>query len=445
MGDIAIRAERLSKSYTLRRAKHVQGYDTLRDQLANGLRAVFRRNGQPALRTETFWALKEISFDVKHGEVIGVIGPNGSGKSTLLKILSRITTPSSGRAEVFGRVGSLLEVGTGFHPELTGRDNVFLNGTILGMTSAEITRKFDEIVAFAEIEKFIDTPVKRYSSGMYVRLAFAVAAHLEPEILIVDEVLAVGDVGFQKKCLGRMRDVAGHGRTVLFVSHNMGAVRSLCDRCLLLRDGVLQMEGPSDVVVAHYTTQCENSTTGSRPAKKIEADREGYVYTGDGHFLYPKDQCTDLDILCGDPITLEFDLETPKPIAETTVGITISTASGYGSNVVSMSSKVQNIRSATGLSQVWRVRCDMGRLPLNAGQYLATVFVGNGLNDLAQFSNAFSIHVREHDVFGWGNSLPRPEYWGPVYWAPQWAISPVSLPAAPGIEHHPAPALPGTS
>jgi len=224
MNDVAIRVENLGKLYHLGKRER---YRTLRDTLVASIAAPFRRlrsgpssSGGP----ETIWALKDVSFEVKHGEVIGIIGRNGAGKSTLLKILSRITEPTEGQATISGRVGSLLEVGTGFHPELTGRDNIFLNGAILGMKKAEIERKFDEIVAFAEVERFIDTPVKHYSSGMYVRLAFAVAAHLEPEILIVDEVLAVGDVAFQKKCLGKMGEASRSGRTVLFVSHNMAAV-----------------------------------------------------------------------------------------------------------------------------------------------------------------------------------------------------------------------------
>ncbi len=205
-------------------------------------------------RTEDFWALKDINFEVRAGEVLGIIGRNGAGKSTLLKILSRITEPTEGQVRIKGRVASLLEVGTGFHPELTGRENIFLNGAILGMHRAEIKRKFDEIVAFAEVEKFLDTPVKRYSSGMYVRLAFAVAAHLEPEILIVDEVLAVGDIGFQQKCLGKMRSVAGQdGRTILFVSHNMSAIRELCQRGILLDRGKKVDDAPVDVVLKHYT------------------------------------------------------------------------------------------------------------------------------------------------------------------------------------------------
>src|SRR5262249_22137041 len=216
--------------------------------------ALARRFGRSAAprcddSAESFWALRGVSFSVADGEVVGVVGRNGAGKSTLLKLLSRITAPTEGRIRLRGRVASLLEVGTGFHPELTGRENVFLNGAILGMTRAEITRKFDEIVAFAEVERFLDTPVKRYSSGMYVRLAFAVAAHLDPEILLVDEVLAVGDAAFQRKCLGRMSDVARGGRTVLFVSHNLGAVRSLCSRSLYLRSGSLAMDGPTNATL----------------------------------------------------------------------------------------------------------------------------------------------------------------------------------------------------
>ncbi len=244
MGDLAIRVAGLGKQYRL--GAQQERYSTLRDQVRKWasapLRTLLRRARRGAGRP-TFWALKGVSFEVNRGEVVGIIGRNGAGKSTLLKVLSRITEPTEGEVDIHGRVGSLLEVGTGFHPELTGRENVFLNGAILGMRRSEIARKFDEIVAFAEVEKFIDTPVKHYSSGMYTRLAFAVAAHLEPEILIVDEVLAVGDAEFQKKCLGKMNEVARGGRTVLFVSHNMAAIRQLCQRGLLLRKGELAFHG----------------------------------------------------------------------------------------------------------------------------------------------------------------------------------------------------------
>src|ERR1700753_2357490 len=241
MTDIAIRCENLGKQY---RIGERERYKALRDTIADTISAPFRRlksirNPQPSTRNSEFWALKDVSFEVKRGEVVGIIGRNGAGKSTLLKVLSRITAPTTGEGQIHGRVGSLLEVGTGFHPELTGRENIFLNGAILGMKKIEIERKFDEIVAFAEIEKFIDTPVKRYSSGMYVRLAFAVAAHLEPAILIVDEVLAVGDSAFQKKCLGQMKKVSREGRTVLFVSHQMSAISQLCSRVVLLKNGQL--------------------------------------------------------------------------------------------------------------------------------------------------------------------------------------------------------------
>ncbi|KAF5051010.1 Vitamin B12 import ATP-binding protein BtuD [anaerobic digester metagenome] len=251
--DIAIRVNGLGKKYRI--AHETASYKTLGETLTRAVKAPFRRlTGEASSRsTEEFWALKDVSFEVKRGEVVGIIGRNGAGKSTLLKILSRITTPTEGTVEVHGRIGSLLEVGTGFHPELSGRENIYLSGSILGMKRSEIDAKFDEIVKFAEMEKFLDTPVKRYSSGMYVRLAFAVAAHLEPEILIVDEVLAVGDAAFQKKCLGKMGDVARLGRTVLFVSHNMQAVTSLCTTGILLKNGEIAYFGNiSDTIKEYY-------------------------------------------------------------------------------------------------------------------------------------------------------------------------------------------------
>ena len=266
MSEIVIRVEGLGKQY------HIGGkqerYKTLRDTLTDVLMSPFRRAGMllrghasgAAELDETIWALKDVSFEVKRGEVVGIIGRNGAGKSTLLKILSRITEPTTGRIEIHGRVGSLLEVGTGFHPELTGRENIYLNGAILGMARIEIERKFDEIVAFAEVEKFIDTPVKHYSSGMYLRLAFAVAAHLEPEILVVDEVLAVGDAAFQKKCLGKMGEVSREGRTVLFVSHNMFSLQNLCTKGLLLESGEKKLEDSITTVIGKYLDSEGNQT-----------------------------------------------------------------------------------------------------------------------------------------------------------------------------------------
>ena len=259
MSDVVIRVENLGKRYRIGRRQQRM---TLREGLRNALEFPFRRahslwNGRQATEApqgaEGFiWALKGVSFDVKRGEIIGIIGRNGSGKSTLLKILSRITKPSEGYAEIYGRIGSLLEVGTGFHPDLTGRENVYLNGAILGIKTGDIARRFDEIVAFAEVEKFIDTPVKHYSSGMYMRLAFAVAAHLESDILLVDEVLAVGDAAFQKKCLGKMGEMAKEGRTVLFVSHNIAAVENFCGKAVLLDSGRIVLQGDTRQIITHY-------------------------------------------------------------------------------------------------------------------------------------------------------------------------------------------------
>jgi lipopolysaccharide transport system ATP-binding protein len=275
----AINVSGLGKSYLVGHETNSRfGYTTLRDAVVSNLKTLANKTrdmlaGRPVVpgdSVEEFWALKDVGFEVKRGEVLGIIGRNGAGKSTLLKVLSRITEPTQGRVEISGRVASLLEVGTGFHPELTGRENIYLNGAILGMSRAEIRAKFDEIVAFAEIERFLDTPVKRYSSGMYVRLAFAVGAHLEPEILVVDEILSVGDSEFQKKCLGRMRDVAGDGRTVLFVSHNMAAVRALCTSCLLLRSGRVHASGNPGEVIAQYVSHDSESLAFTRKSPSPE-------------------------------------------------------------------------------------------------------------------------------------------------------------------------------
>ncbi len=264
MSDTVIRVDNIGKKYILGHQKQ-ERYTALRDVIANRVKTVGRKLLNPAGKRmadptiEEFWALKDVSFEIKQGDRVGIIGRNGAGKSTLLKILSRITEPTKGRIQIKGRVASLLEVGTGFHPELTGRENIFLNGAILGMSKAEIKRKFDEIVDFAEVEKFLDTPVKRYSSGMYVRLAFAVAAHLEPEILIVDEVLAVGDATFQKKCLGKMEDVGKQGRTVLFVSHNMQAIRRLCSKAVYLERGVTKEVNSVEDAIQRYSAQSSMS------------------------------------------------------------------------------------------------------------------------------------------------------------------------------------------
>lgn len=270
MSDIAIRVEHLSKQYRL--GGRQAGYRTFREAILNSMAAPVRWLRGERKPVETFWALDDVSFEIRQGEAVGIIGRNGAGKSTLLKILSRITKPTKGRVDLYGRVASLLEVGTGFHPELSGRDNIYLNGAILGMTRNEIGCKFDEIVEFAEVERFLDTPVKHYSSGMYVRLAFAVSAHLEPEILVVDEVLAVGDAEFQKKCLGKMNDVAHEGRTVLFVSHNMGAIEGLCSRSICMASGTVSNMGNTKDVVMHYLN---SSNVNRLPHIALRKDRVG--------------------------------------------------------------------------------------------------------------------------------------------------------------------------
>jgi lipopolysaccharide transport system ATP-binding protein len=295
MSDLAIRVEGLSKLYRLGPRER---YRTLRDTLTDTLMAPFRRR-RSAPSSELIWALKDVSFEVNHGEVIGIIGRNGAGKSTLLKILSRITEPTEGRAVIHGRVGSLLEVGTGFHPELSGRENIFLNGAILGMKRAEIHRKFDEIVAFAEVEKFIDTPVKHYSSGMYMRLAFAVAAHLDPELLLVDEVLAVGDLAFQKKCLGKMGEVAKTGRTVVLVTHQLNQIRRICQRCIWMENGKLHQQGLTSQVVSAYESSTSSTPFNGTAARNTSKTAAQFIRwellrppSDQPHILSSREACT---------------------------------------------------------------------------------------------------------------------------------------------------------
>jgi lipopolysaccharide transport system ATP-binding protein len=327
VSDPIISVENLSKRYVL-------GHQMARgDGLRHIIEAVVRAPGQwfrqrqeqRAAASEEFWALRNVSFDIQRGDVVGVIGRNGAGKSTLLKILSRITEPTTGRITLDGRVASLLEVGTGFHQELTGRENIFLNGAILGMTKAEITRKFDEIVAFSEVEKFLDTPVKRYSSGMYVRLAFAVAAHLEPEVLIVDEVLAVGDVEFQKKCLGKMEDVSKGGRTVVFVSHNMDAILRLCPRSILLDRGKLQLYADSRQAVAAYSAHRVQQES---VIDLADAVRAGHPRLKARYTSVCMTGAVNWSIAYGEPLQFEVTLATECALPGLELGISIFNATG---------------------------------------------------------------------------------------------------------------------
>ncbi|MGC8490397.1 MAG: polysaccharide ABC transporter ATP-binding protein [Syntrophobacteraceae bacterium] len=340
MSDTVIRVENLSKVYQIRH-EQAERYTALRDVLANGVKNTGKKffsffshngtgsnNGSHPFR-EDFHALKDVSFEVKAGERVGIIGRNGAGKSTLLKILSRVTEPTAGRVGIKGRVASLLEVGTGFHPELTGRENIFLNGAILGMTKVEIKKKFDEIVAFAEVEKFLDTPVKRYSSGMYVRLAFAVAAHLEPEILVVDEVLAVGDAAFQAKCLGKMEDVAKQGRAILFVSHNMGAVLRLCECAVLLDLGNLLTKDRVAPVVERYlcagTEQDEVVNLGASPRGGEFGGRALLA----GARLIGEDRIGDWQLPYSRQISLKIDVEVLQNLPALELGLALKTATGF--------------------------------------------------------------------------------------------------------------------
>ena len=329
MSDIAIHVENLSKQYTLG-YQSKESYKSFRDALTNGVRS-FREtvfswgDKTPKNQENAFWALNNLCFDIKQGDRVGIIGHNGAGKSTLLKILSRITEPTKGEIKIRGRVASLLEVGTGFHPELSGRENIFLNGAILGMGKAEIRRKFNEIVAFAEVEKFLDTPVKRYSSGMYVRLAFAVAAHLEPEILVVDEVLAVGDMAFQKKCLGKMEDVGKEGRTVLFVSHNIATLERLCPSTLVLNKGELLYQGPAEKGLRLYVEQFGHP-------KNHKIDTSAYSET---HQIGLSDPAVEL-IEKGDHIDLQVSVTIDCHRPQQGVGLSLVLNTQTGSNVASL-------------------------------------------------------------------------------------------------------------
>ena len=413
MSDIAIAVENLSKRYMVgHQSAQRESYTSLRDVVSREARNFSRKaidvfRGRQIVEgdeIEEFWALRDVSFEVKRGGVLGIIGKNGAGKSTLLKVLSRITEPDRGRAILRGQVASLLEVGTGFHPELTGRENIFLNGGILGMKKAEIKRKFDEIVAFSEVEQFLDTPVKRYSSGMYVRLAFAVAAHLEPEILIVDEVLAVGDVSFQKKCLGKMQDVAQHGRTILFVSHNMAAVESMCDSALLLIEGRCVAQGDTSVVVQKYLRDLNSASTTPLDQR---ADRAG---SGDIRFcslsLDDPHGSSVSAFQCGAEATLNFVVEnlTDRKVRGFRLGLNID--SEIGQRVAYLDTMLVGANISDIAPGRWNVRVVIPKIPLTPGRYRLTIYATiNGI--IADWiKNAAIFDVEAGDYYGTGQ-LPE--------------------------------------
>ncbi len=399
---IAIKVDHLSKQYRLGGPQ--EQYHTIRDAIVNSIRApmnVFCKKPHE----EGFWALKEVSFEVEQGEVVGIIGRNGAGKSTLLKILSRITTPTEGTVELHGRVGSLLEVGTGFHPELTGRENIYLNGAVLGMKKAEIDRKFDEIVAFAETEKFLDTPVKRYSSGMYARLAFAVAAHLEPEILLVDEVLAVGDAAFQKKCLGKMGDVAKEGRTVLFVSHNMAAIDNLCPRSVLLEQGNTMADSKTRNVIDLYLQKVLEPGTSNKPLSE-RADR-----SGDGRVRFTSFHIEDTNrkpirrARSGSDLVLVFGFEccSANQLKNVDIGFSIHSTLTNQTLAVLYSSYLNVVFEC--IPKRGFFRCKLERFPFAAGRYrIGARITVNGIEADWPRDGIGVVEVEQGDFYGTGRA-----------------------------------------
>lgn len=413
MSQHAVRLEGIGKQYHIGKRRET-GHRSLRNVVSGAIVAPFRRAGQllsskaPSAGNldETFWALKDVSFDVNHGQIVGIIGRNGAGKSTLMKILSRITEPTEGCGEINGRVGSLLEVGTGFHPELTGRENLFLNGAILGMRKVEIERKFDEIVAFAEIDKFIDTPVKHYSSGMYVRLAFAVAAHLEPEILLVDEVLAVGDAAFQRKCLGKMNEVSKGGRTVIFISHNMAAVENLCHKGIVIEHGKLTFSGDMNQAIERYLqgnavnghgqqshvvdlTEAAGRNKKSRPLlKRLELFSEGRPLNG--------------QLRMGGPLTAHLHFVLEEPVANIQACLAFDTLFGQRIFTAHSLFEPQNNWGLRAGEQVFV--CEIPSLTLVPGQYKIklAIDIQNSEQDIVE--DAARLTVLESDFYGTGRS-----------------------------------------
>jgi lipopolysaccharide transport system ATP-binding protein len=408
--DAAIRVEGLSKRYRI--GSSMAPYGRLTESLWGAVTSVARPRSSRRQR-EWIWALQDVSLEIERGQVAGIVGRNGAGKTTLLKVLSRITEPTSGRAHLDGRVGSLLEVGTGFHPELTGRENIYLNGAILGMGRSEIARKFDEIVSFAEVEKFLDTPVKRYSSGMHVRLAFAVAAHLEPEILMVDEVLAVGDAAFQKRCLGKMGEVAAGGRTILFVSHNLAAIKSLCTTGFLLDGGSLQAHGPIDVVLDAYARQRSHDEADLRVRKERK---------GDGRLRFTSVTARRSHgagrLECGAPGTVEIGFEIQEPL--TNVHVSMALYSVLGEPILYLSNELTN-DWFDRIDRSGSVECSFDRIPLLPGSYRANLYCTVAGAVVDWVTDAVTIEVENGDFFGSGK-LP-PSNYGVVLAPHRWRVT----------------------
>ena len=411
MPEPIIKVQHISKQYHIGSRERIN--KTFREALTDAFLAPVRnlinlrrmtRVEEDQSKSDIIWALKDINFSILPGEVVGIIGRNGAGKSTLLKILSRITSPTSGDIRLNGRISSLLEVGTGFHPELTGRENIYLNGTILGMRKQEIDRKFDEIIAFSEIEKFLDTPVKRYSSGMYVRLAFAVAAHLEPEILLVDEVLAVGDAAFQKKCLGKMGDVAKEGRTILFVSHNLAAVQALCSRSILLDSGKIVSEGETEKVITDYMQTGEQATATDIRSRE---DRSGTSLIRFTNIEFIDSQNNKIGIiLSGQRLRIAIEYVTAQDYRHNQqLVIAIGINSLLGENLLLLSNQMTgediNIQENGG-----RIICEIPHFPLTRGIYSINLYAELNGTMADWVKNAIKLHVESGDYFGSGHLPP---------------------------------------
>jgi homopolymeric O-antigen transport system ATP-binding protein len=424
MNNRAIVVEQLSKRYEI--GKLSRRHDTLRDSLVETFASPFHKvallmgrnglNGTAASESSTFWALQNISFEVQRGEVVGIIGHNGAGKSTLLKILSRITDPTCGFAEIDGRVSALLEVGTGFHHDLSGRENIYLSGAILGMKRAQINHNFDKIVEFSEVEKFIDTPVKHYSSGMYLRLAFAVAAHLDPEILLIDEVLAVGDAAFQRKCLGKMEDVSKAGRTVLFVSHNMGAVRNLCSRAILLNQGRIQASGATQDVIQEYLSMVYTDQASDTLGERQDRSGNGNVRAVSFQVSARGNNGTQPRSNVGADFVVGYAAHGEQPISTLYVGIGVTDILGTGVFFVSTSMNDSNFHSVSPSGQIV---CQIDRLPLVPGRYGVHIKLmdNHGLADSVRFAASFDVidsgevgfsrYIRNHE----NGSILVPHTW----------------------------------
>jgi len=393
MSEPVIKVENLGKKYIIGHQKQ-EKYTVLRDVISNTVKSILTPNSKSQNTQEEFWALKDVNFEINQGDRVGIMGHNGAGKSTLLKILSRITEPSKGQIKIRGRVASLLEVGTGFHPELSGRENIFLNGAILGMSRIEIKKKFDEIIAFAEIEKFLDTPVKRYSSGMYVRLAFAVAAHLEPEILIIDEVLAVGDVAFQKKCLGKIEDVGKQGRTVLFVSHNLGVLQNLCSRGILLKAGKIIADNSAFEAVSTYLQTLEISSSKSL-LERTDRRGKGEVRLTKVEYFTGRDISSSI-LATGRPAYFVFHLS--NTLAK--VSCTFTLYDQHGQAVAHFTNATPSYQDLNITELGTKIVCEIDELLLIPGRYRMNVAITNGSELQDHVEAATIVEVEQGQIRG---------------------------------------------